>query len=248
MTAQRIAGASVDMTPVLRRLQAQGPVSAELGRLIEGSGRRVETVASRTVLQTEGEPAPRSRFILSGWAFRQRLLPDGRRQILSILLPGDALGVCLRHGPLVKASTVALTRMNLVDATDLLLPSTLAEHADLTDCLDRAVAYEESLLLDHVVRLGRQTAYERVAHMLLELHHRMTIVGLSQGGSYDAPLTQEVMADALGLSVVHTNRTLQQLRRERMIVFEGGKVTLLAIELLAAAADYAKSANLKAFS
>ena len=138
----------------------------------------------------------------------------------------------------MTASTVALTRMTLADASELLAPATLAEHPDLSDRLDRAAAAEEGLLLDHVVRLGRQTAYERVAHLLLELNQRMLTVGLSQGGAYDAPLTQEVMADALGLSVVHINRTLQQLRRDRMIVFEGQRVTLLALELLASAADY----------
>ncbi len=238
MTAQRIAAVSADMGLVLRRMDALAPVSPELRRRIEGLGRRSETLVSRTILQTEGEPVTRARFIASGWAFRQRLLPDGRRQILSILLPGDALGVCLRMGPLMTASTVALTRMTLVDATELLAPATLVEHPDLQHCLDRAAASEEGLLLDHVVRLGRQTAYERVAHLLVELNHRLMAVGLSVNGVYDAPLTQEVMADALGLSVVHINRTLQQLRRERMIVFEGGRVTLLAPELLAATADY----------
>ena len=226
------------MDVVLRRMESFGAVSPEQRARVEALGRRPETLTARTVLQNEGEPIAHPRYILAGWAFRQRLLPDGRRQIFSFLLPGDGVGVSLRVGPLAAASTLALTRLSLVDAADLLQPTALMACPELREHLDAAATYEEGLLLDHVVRLGRQTAYERVSHLLLELHERLQAVGLAQAGGYDAPLTQEVMADALGLSVVHINRTLQQLRRERTIVFEGGRVTLLEPNVLAAVADY----------
>ena len=238
MTLQRSAAASGAMDPVMRRLSALAPVGEELARRLELLGRRVETVSMRTVLQSEGEPLLRARFILSGWAFRQRLLPDGRRQIFSVLLPGDAIGVTVQPRPLDATTTIAITRMTTVDASELLTPGALTACPELLANLNGAANYEASLLLDHVVRLGRQTAYERVAHLLLELNDRLCVVGLGQDGVFDAPLTQEIMADALGLSVVHINRTLQQLRREHMIVFEGGRVTLLAPDRLAAAADY----------
>jgi CRP-like cAMP-binding protein len=125
-----------------------------------------------------------------------------------------------------------------VDASDLLGAAALAEYTELNDVLHRATQFEEALMLDHIVRLGRQTAYERVAHLLVELNDRLQTVGLSDGRVFEVPLTQEVMADTLGLSVVHINRTLQQLRRERMIVFEAGRIDLLFPDLMAAAADY----------
>ena len=226
------------MDVVLRRMQAFGPVGAELRRRVEALERRLEAFGPRAVLHNEGEREVRPLYLISGWAVRQRVLPDGRRQIFSFVLPGDGLGVSLRPGPLAASATVALTRMRLADASELLAPDALADCPELLDSLQAATAQEEALLLDHVVRLGRQTAYERVAHLLLELNQRLDAVGLAQDGGFDAPLTQEVMADALGLSVVHINRTLQQLRRERTIVMEGGRVILLAPEVLAAAADY----------
>ena len=155
------------------------------------------------------------------------------------MLPGDAIGLAFRPRPLDTTAAIALTRMVTADAGELLSEAAMLECPDLSERLHQTAHFEDALLLDHVVRLGRQTAYERVAHLLLELNGRLEAVGLSEGGVFEAPLTQEVMADALGLSVVHINRTLQHLRRERMIVFETGRVSLLAPELLAAAADYA---------
>src|SRR5262249_10318746 len=89
---------------------------------------------------------------------------------------------------------------------------------------------------------GRLTAYERVAHLLLELFHRLRPVGFTQGNRYLLPLTQEMLADALGLSVVHTNRTLQQLRRDRLIELNSSAVNILQPEALAELADYRQPA------
>jgi CRP-like cAMP-binding protein len=224
--------------PVIRRMEASAPVTAEQRHRVEMALRRTERVATRSTLMTEHEATARPRYILAGWAMRQRLLADGRRQIFSFLLPGDGVGVCLRPSPIAMATTVALTPMQLVDATDLVRPATLEDCPEIGQAVAKAAAFEESLLLGHIVRLGRQTAFERVAHFFLELRDRLKVVGLSHGDAFEAPFTQEVLADALGLSVVHINRTLQQLRRERMISMEGGRVTLLAPELLAATADY----------
>ena len=98
---------------------------------------------------------------------------------------------------------------------------------------------DEGNLCDQIVRLGRQTAYERLLHLVLEFHHRLQAVGMVNGYSFAFPLTQEVLADALGLSVVHINRTLQQVRRDRLLDMRGGQVTLRQIDLMRAMADWA---------
>jgi CRP-like cAMP-binding protein len=97
---------------------------------------------------------------------------------------------------------------------------------------------QEARLLDSLVRLGRQTAYERVAHLLLELHRRLSVVGLAYDQRFSMPLTQEVLSDALGLSVVHVNRILQQLRREHLIELRSGGAILRAPAQLAIIADF----------
>jgi CRP-like cAMP-binding protein len=88
------------------------------------------------------------------------------------------------------------------------------------------------------MRVGRQTAYERTAHFILEIHERLSQVGLAGDTTVAIPLTQEIMADALGLSVVHLNRTLQQLRRNQLIEFKSGLVRLLQPEQLAEIAHF----------
>jgi CRP-like cAMP-binding protein len=179
----------------------------------------------------------RPRFILSGWACRQRVLPDGRRQIFSFLLPGDHLGLSRRPGPELSSVT-ALTALETADAEPLLAAIQAGRAPGLARAHACAEPIEQTQLFDHMVRLGRQTAYERVAHFLLELQHRLEVVGLGDAQRFPLPLTQEVLADALGLSIVHVNRTLQQLRRERLIELRSGVAILLERELLANIADY----------
>jgi CRP-like cAMP-binding protein len=231
---------------VFKRLNALKPLSAGQAQRIAALGERPDDAAPGAMLQSEGDGPTRPTFILSGWACRQRLLPDGRRQIFSILIPGDAVGFCSDPGPISSASAVALTKVVLAaveplsggpmssappfsEAPD---PWGFAEHMRLSAC------FEEGLLLDHIVRLGRQTAYERTAHLLLELHWRLTLIGRADGRSFSMPLTQEILADFLGLSIVHVNRTLQQLRRERLIEMSGSNVTLVDVAQLRMISDY----------
>jgi CRP-like cAMP-binding protein len=91
---------------------------------------------------------------------------------------------------------------------------------------------------DHVVRLGRQTAYERVVHLMLEFSSRLDAIGQVSEQGFALPVTQEILADALGLSVVHINRTLQQIRRDRLFDLRSGQVTLRQIDLMKAMADW----------
>ncbi len=231
---------------VLKRLSALKPLSTGQTHRLEALAERVEAAGAGATLQSEGDGRVRPTFILSGWACRQRLLPDGRRQIFSLLIPGDAIGFYAVSSPISSATVVALTKVVLAtldplsggsNASVLLSaatvdPSEFAEHMRLSACL------EEGLLLDHIVRLGRQTAYERTAHLLLELHWRLALIGRANERSFAMPLTQEVFADVLGLSIVHVNRTLQQLRRERLIHMSGSHVIILDMAQLTTIADY----------
>jgi CRP-like cAMP-binding protein len=226
------------MQPVFKRLSSLAVLSPDEEQMVQRLSQRCEDHSPNTFLVTEGD-AVRPRFVVSGWACRQRMLPDGRRQIFSLVLPGDAIGVGSQPRPLGSASTVALTRLVTVDASGLV--ETLEKGGvapNLATAVRLQAGLDEALLLDHVVRLGRQTAYERVAHLLLELQSRLFAIGLADAVHFPLPLTQESLADVLGLSIVHVNRTLQQLRREKMIKLASFKVTLLEPQLLATIADY----------
>jgi CRP-like cAMP-binding protein len=221
---------------VVRRLRALAVLSDAEQQLVRSLDGR-ERFPAGEELVGESDLARRPRFILSGWACRQRVLPDGRRQIFTFLLPGDSLGVSRREAPEL-ATVAALTAMETVSAEAVLEAAQSGRAPGLAQALLANEQVEQGLLLDHMVRLGRQTAYERVAHFLLELQQRLEIAGLGDSQRFPLPLTQEILADALGLSIVHVNRTLQQLRRERLIELRSGVAILLQPEILASIADY----------
>ena len=222
---------------VVRRLRAFNALSEAEQELLRNLADRRERFASGEELAAEGGPPGRPRFILSGWACRQRVLPDGRRQIFGFLLPGDGFAL---NRPLAPELTtiVALTALETADAEQALEAALGGRASGLARALLAAERAEQGLLLDHMVRLGRQTAYERVAHFLLELQHRLEVAGLGDSQRFPLPLTQEILADALGLSIVHVNRTLQQLRREGLIELRSGVAILLDREQLGKIADY----------
>jgi CRP-like cAMP-binding protein len=192
-------------------------------------------------LHGAGPPPPVTRVIVSGWACRYRRLPGGRRQIVSFMLPGNFVGSVVQPRFFSPCAVVALTEVETVDATRLIEAAHAADpaHPGLALAVRLMAHWEDWLLCDQIVRLGRQTACGRFAHLMLELSGRLGRLGLVSGDSFAMPLTQEVLADALGLSVVHVNRTVQLLRREGLLDIRGGMVSLLQPERLRALASWA---------
>jgi CRP-like cAMP-binding protein len=224
---------------VVERLQSLAPLGAETVQLL----RRMEscrTCAAGTDLIDEQDSAPRPRFITAGWAARVRWLADGRRQIVSFVTPGDAIGLGPFPTPIANCATVALTAVQTVDASEVAaaLRSGSPGWTGLKEAVEIAAAIDQCTVLNQVVRLGRQTAFERMCHLLLELRDRMERAGLAAGHRFQMPLTQEVLADATGLSTVHVNRILQQLRREKLIDFRSGYMWLMKPEEMASIADH----------
>lgn len=226
-------------TAVATRLSALAPLEAHSVALLESLGSLRSVPAGVELIDERGFP-PRALFIVKGWVARVRGLPDGRRQILSVLLPGDALGLCFRPHPLALGSAVSLTPVQLLDASPVVaaIESGQPQWRDLDQALHVSAGMHEAYLLDQVTRLGRMTAYERLSHLFLELRDRLELAGLSAGRRFPMPLTQETLADATGLSTVHVNRTLQQLRRDGELDLRHGSVTLNDPEALAQICDY----------
>ena len=202
------------------------PLNDREAALVLGLGRHRLMAPPGAELYAEGAPINRPRVLLSGWAARCRVLSDGRRQIFTFLLPGDIFGFSQRPDPVSLSTTIGLTRTITAEAGPLAEAARerREEFPGLAAAVGAARALEMASVLDHVVRLGRQTAYERMAHLLLELHWRLTVVDLGSDDRFPMPLTQEVLAEALGLSIVHVNRTLQQLRRAGLVEVRGGQV------------------------
>ena len=229
---------------------SQNAVSLRMGHLARLSLRETEILhdlprtarhyPAQTELRVEGRvQAPL--MLLSGWACYQRILRDGRRQIIHLIVPGDAIG-SLAY-PLMPATmaALALTPVVVTDATPLLRASDEVglPFSGFAEALAATVRAEEDGLYNQVVRLGGQTAYERFVHLFLELHDRLQKVSLADGNGFSMPLTQHLLADALGLSVIHVNRTLRQVRQDRLLEMRRNWVTLLQLDGMRVLADWA---------
>ena len=172
----------------------------------------------------EGQ-ANASAFILSeGWACSHKLLPDGGRQIVDVQIAGDFLGL---RSVLFRTCDHSIEAVTRIEATEVLASDILdafAEAPRLATAVLWAASRDEAMVVEHLVNLGRRSAEERMAHFLLELGARLTLVGLGDRAGYDCPLTQYHLADALGLSAVHVNRVLRHLREEGLVTFRHGLV------------------------
>ena len=211
----------------------------EAARVRQAEMRARTMIHADRLLMTEGRPVEMPHFIMSGWAASTRQLADGRRQLLHIHLPGDILGLHPRPSPVALTSVVAMTSLSVVDAADFApVWRDPQRYPALSAALDMIAAEEEHYLLGHIARLGRQSAYERMAHLFCELEYRLQTRGLSTGATFAMPMTQELLADALGLSVVHVNRTLQQMRREGRIELGRGRLCLLDLPGLREAGEF----------
>lgn len=204
----------------LLRLSRLAPLSERELALLAAAAANSQTVQPRRELMTEGKDISGPKLLLSGWAARARILPDGRRQFLSFVLPGDLIGFCRHARPLSISSIVTLTEIAICS-----LPPTPAS-TGLAEAYAISAALEEAHLLSQITRLGRLSAQERIGDLMLELHERLTLAGLVSNNSFELPLTQETLADALGLTSVHVNRMLQLMRRDGDVQWRSGRLTV----------------------
>jgi CRP-like cAMP-binding protein len=219
---------------VLRRLRALGQLSVSETELLQRQWDLRSFHRRSERLVQEGQPAG-SQLIASGWVAMCRTLADGRRQIIDVGVMGDVLSTSVERAP-APYDVVSLTDVEFVDLEPL-LAAPLLQSSGFRLAVARIGLEVEERRLCTIVRLGRLTALERLAHFLLEMSDRLSRVGLVQGAGFQMPLNQDQLADLLGLSAVHINRVTQQLRREGLIELRSGAVAILQRERLAGLAS-----------
>jgi CRP-like cAMP-binding protein len=179
--------------------------------------------------------------ILSGWAFRYKALPDGRRQILNYALPGDFIGLQGSVNDEMQHSVEALTDMMLCVFPSEKLWSLYTDFPTLAFDVTWLAAREEQILDENLLNVGRRTAMERLGCLLLTLFDRAAEVGLTKGNTIQFPFTQQHVADTLGMSLVHTNKTLQRLAATKTVRWKDRRFELLDREALANIAHYERT-------
>lgn len=197
---------------------------------LAGQARRVG--AGQTLVQ-EGDLPRHAFLIMEGWAYGCKVLANRRRQILSYFLPGDISDlnvVLLRRA---DYSIITLTPVRVVDLTDDLLATFCnAAHPRIAKALAVKALTASAIQREWTANLGQRTAPERIGHVLCELFYRLRAVGLTDGARCTLPLTQADLAEATGLSLVHVNKRLRDLRRLGLIALRGRMLVIPDLKAL----------------
>jgi CRP-like cAMP-binding protein len=214
--------------PVVRRLNAlrrlsEGGIAAIRAAVRE----RPMRAAAGEDLVCEGDRCDCVRLFLSGWACRYKALEDGRRQIVGLILPGDT---CDAYGyllPTMDHSIATLTPVTYCELDRAAFERLLSADVSVVEAFHCETLTAKAIQREWAINLGRRDALERVAHTICELFERLRVVGLADGNSFALPVTQMDLADAAGLSTVHLNRTLQELRGAGLITLRDRSLTIL---------------------
>lgn len=194
--------------------------------------------AGRNII-SQGEPPDYVNVVVSGWVAKYKILGDGQRQIMGLMLPGD---LCDLHAFVLKAMDHSLAALGAAEVAMLPrreIAAIFETRPTLTAALWWSSLQNEAILREWITSLGRRNAYKRAAHLFYELHMRLSVAGVgSDEAGFDFPMTQTDLSDALGLSVVHVNRVLQRLREDGLIVLRRGRLVIPDPAALAEAADF----------
>jgi len=228
-------------SPFARKLGAFVTLSEEeMSALDTLHGRRKVFPAGRDMV-LQGQINQSAYILASGWVCSYKLLSGGARQIVDFQIPGDFLGL---RSVLFRTSDHNIEPVTKVEASEV-------QAKDLLDTFDKtprlvtavlwAASRDEAMVVEHLVDIGRRDAKERTAHFLLELGARLKLVGLGSTLGYACPLSQYLLADALGLSAVHVNRVLRELREAGLVTFQHGQVEIHDLDALVRLADFDKA-------
>lgn len=229
----------------LAKTKLSGLPEEDLAALAEHYGSPIE-VAARTEIVSPTRSGADVHVLVEGWACKYKLLSDGRRQIVAFKLPGDICDLERLGGPPAGIVLVALSdcRVSTIPV-DWLNEARIGRPA-IGQMLWSLLMRENAAMTEQIVALGRRTSRQRIAYLLCDILERLQAVGEAADGRFRTPLTQTDMADALGLSTVHVNRTLQGLRENGLLEVRGRSFRIPQPSALKAAASFERQFALSA--
>ncbi len=225
-------------TPFARKLGAFVALSDdEMSALDRLHDRRRAFPVGRDMVH-QGQTDSSAYILAEGWVCSYKLLSGGARQIVDFQIPGDFLGL---RSVLFRTADHNIEPVTRVEASEVLvedLLDTFRKTPRLATAVLWAASRDEAMVVEHLVGIGRRDARERTAHFLLELGARLKLVGLGSTSGYACPLSQSLLSDALGLSAVHVNRVLRELREDGLVTFQYGQVEIHDLDRLVKLADF----------
>jgi len=237
-TGAMTKGSGLDQHPFVRRLVQQINLKAAdvkcLDAIIDGE----ILIRKRRDMIADGYEYRKLGFVKDGYAVRYKLLRNGKRQIINVVLPGDIVGLPGSFYERAVYSVTAITDLRMhVCALDAYV-QLCYRRPQFGLALCWIAVQEATTYAEHVIDVGRRTPIERLSHFLLELHARLLAVGRAETARFTLPFSQEVMSDVLGLSVPHLNRMMQRLRAEKLIANREHTVEFIDASAMQALAHY----------
>lgn len=213
-------------------------IDGEEAVALESAVARTATFTAKQIMVRQQVPLTQCTLLLEGFVERYRDTPEGRRQILAIHIPGDF--VDLHSYPLkrLEHSVAALTDVKVAMFPHTAVRALTAQSPTLTELLWRSTLIDAAINREWIVSVGARSAVVRLAHLFCEMYVRLERIGMAPDRTFALPLTQVDLADATGLTAVHANRMLRQLREQGLVAFRHGEVEILDWDGLRAFADF----------
>lgn len=224
--------------PLIRRLLYIQSLNMEEIAVLMKMHEHARFIDERSIFLHQGNAQKKCMIVTKGWAYRFNELSDGNRQIINYYLPGDIISPFAVIIPKIGYSVASITLLEVCVFEPEYIVELFAAQPRLGLLYGWMLGRDDSMVAEQVVRVGRRSAYKRTAHLLLELFHRLKVIGETENKAFSMPVSQQLLADTLGLSFVHMNRTLRKLRMDNLISMDSKEIRLLDIDKLKQLAEF----------
>ncbi len=213
--------------PLVRKLESITDLTSDEREALRALPMMVRTIGADQDILQDGDRPSQCCVLLEGFLCRYKLAGEDKRQILAFHIPGEIPDLQSLHLKTLDHSMAAVTASKVGFIRHEAVHRLMADHPRLAGVFWRETLIDGAIFREWMIGLGRRKAPGRMAHLFCEMYVRWDSIGMARGGTVPLPITQTELGDTLGLSSVHTNRALQDLRGENLVRFERGKLTVL---------------------
>jgi CRP-like cAMP-binding protein len=212
--------------PLIRKIESVFTLTKAERKALETLPMQLGVIKENQDIVREGDCPSRCCLLLSGFTCTYKVSGDSKRQIMTFGIAGDIPDLQSLHLPVLDSSVSTLTQCRVAFITHEDLHDLCERHPRIAAAFWRETLIEGAVFREWLLNVGRREAYNRVAHLFCEMLVRLRAVGLAEDHACDLPITQGEFADAFGLTAVHVNRVVQQMRAEDLIVIKGSRLTI----------------------
>jgi CRP-like cAMP-binding protein len=223
---------------LIRRLRTSSGVSEDDIREIHALPISVREYPAERAVVRDGQRATECCLIAAGFCMRSKTIQDGKRQILSLHIPGEIPDLMSLFLHVMDHDLSTLTPCTLGFINHETLRQLHRRRPNVAEIFWRDTLIDAAMFREWIVNVGQRPALARLAHVMVELRERLKVIGRVNGNSFEMPLTQEQIGEALGVTAVHANRVIKQLREEGIVEFHRGRVSVLDEKKFLELADF----------